>query len=82
MTDPVDGVPLAASQAILNPLSDSAVFLVLTVAPGNEQLVHDALGDISGLVRSVGFRVPDGVLTCITSIGSDAWSRLFDGPRP
>nr|WP_219818270.1 Dyp-type peroxidase [Clavibacter michiganensis] len=82
MTDPVDGVPLAASQAILNPLSDSAIFLVLTVAPGNEQLVHDALGDISGLVRSVGFRVPDGVLTCITSIGSDAWSRLFDGPRP
>jgi putative iron-dependent peroxidase len=82
VTDPLGGQPLPASQAILNPLSDSAIFLVLTVAPGSEEEVHDALGDVSGLVRSVGFRVPSSLLTCITSIGSDAWSRLFDGPRP
>jgi putative iron-dependent peroxidase len=82
VTDPLGGEPLPASQAILNPLSDSAIFLVLSIAPGSEESVHDALGDISGLVRSVGFRVPASLLTCITSIGSDAWSRLFDGPRP
>jgi putative iron-dependent peroxidase len=82
VTDLANGMPLPASQAILNPLSDAAIFLVLTIAPGDEQRVHDALGDISGLVRTVGFRVPSSVLTCITSIGSDAWGRLFEGPRP
>jgi hypothetical protein len=82
VADLASGMPLPASQAILNPLSDAAIFLVLTVAQVDEQRVHDALGDISGLVRTVGFRVPSSVLTCITSIGSDAWGRLFDGPRP
>ncbi len=44
--------------------------------------MHDALGDISGLVRAVGFRDPTKQLSVVTSIGSDAWDRLFSGPRP
>jgi len=44
--------------------------------------VRDFLPDISGLGRSVGFRIPEGALQVVTSIGSDAWDRLFAGPRP
>jgi len=42
--------------------------------------VHDALPDLSGLVRAIGFRDPTKHLSVITSIGSDAWDRLFGGP--
>ena len=38
--------------------------------------------DISGLVRAIGFRDPTKRLSVVTSIGSDAWDRLFSGPRP
>jgi putative iron-dependent peroxidase len=63
-------------------LTPAAIFLVVTIDDGGEAAVHDALGDISGLVRAVGFRDPDKLLSVITSIGSDAWDRLFGGPRP
>lgn len=69
-------------QAVLSPLTESAVFLTLTVADGGEQAVRDLLPDLGGLVRSVGFRLPDEVLTCILGIGSELWDRTFDGPRP
>lgn len=42
----------------------------------------DALADLAGLVRAVGFRDPAKHLTMVTSIASDAWDRLFSGPRP
>ncbi len=38
--------------------------------------------DLSALVRSVGFRSPEGTLSCIMGFGSDAWDRLFGSPRP
>ena len=56
--------------------------MVATIDDGGEQIVHDALGDISGLVRAIGFRDPTKHLSVITSIGSRAWDRLFSGPRP
>ena len=56
--------------------------MVATIDDGGEQIVHDALGDISGLVRAIGFRDPTKHLSVITSIGSWAWDRLFSGPRP
>jgi putative iron-dependent peroxidase len=34
------------------------------------------------LVRSIGFRDPAKRLSVVASIGSDAWDRLFSGPRP
>jgi len=60
----------------------AAVFLVLTIQPGGEEAVRDLLADVSGLRRSVGFRLPEGALAVVTAIGSDAWDRLFAGPRP
>lgn len=75
-------MPAVSPQPVLAPLTPSAIFLVATIDDGGEQAVHDALGDISGLVRSIGFRDPTKRLSAITSIGSDAWDRLFSGPRP
>ncbi|MFH8382407.1 Dyp-type peroxidase [Kitasatospora sp. NPDC018058] len=69
-------------QVVLSPLTGAAVFLVLTVEPGGEDAVRELLPDLAGLRRAVGFRAPEGGLTCVTGIGSDAWDRLFTGPRP
>ena len=63
-------------------MTPAAIFMVATIDDGGEQIVHDALGDISGLVRAIGFRDPTKHLSVITSIGSRAWDRLFSGPRP
>lgn len=69
-------------QAIDAPLTEAAIFLVLTVSEGGEDAVRALCGDMAGLVRSIGFRAPEGQLTCVTGIGSDAWDRLVTGPRP
>ena len=69
-------------QSVLMPLTGSAIFLVVRIEPGGEETTRDLLERVSGLTRSVGFRVPAGNLSCVTSIGSDAWDRLFSGPRP
>ncbi len=69
-------------QAVLTPITEAAIFLVLTVEPGAEDGVRDLLADVSGLKRSVGFRIPEGALECVTGIGSDLWDRLFGDPRP
>jgi putative iron-dependent peroxidase len=75
--------PLARQpQPILRPLTAAATFLVLAVNPGGETAVRDLLGDLAGLQRAIGFRIPDGELTCVAAIGSLAWDRLFAGPRP
>jgi putative iron-dependent peroxidase len=75
-------VPAPLPQPVLAPLTPAAIFLVATIDDGGEQTVHDALPDISGLVRAIGFRDPTKHLSVVTSIGSDAWDRLFSGPRP
>jgi len=75
-------VPAVQPQPILAPLTPAAIFLVVTIDEGGEATVHDALPDLSGLVRAIGFRDPAKRLSAITSIGSGAWDRLFGGPRP
>lgn len=70
------------SQAILTPLTSAAMFLTLTVDSGAEEGVRDVLSDISGLKRSVAFRIPEAGLTCVVGIGAGAWDRLFGAPRP
>jgi putative iron-dependent peroxidase len=70
------------SQPVLRPLTIAAIFLVVTVEPGGEPAVRELLSDLAGLQRSVGFRVPDGQLSCVTGVGSQVWDRLFGGPRP
>ena len=74
-------MPEAEPQAILTPITEAAIFLVLTVDDGFEDEVHGVLEDVSGLRRSVGFRVPDAALTCVVGICSDLWNRLFGAPR-
>ena len=75
-------MPDPLPQPVLAPLTPAAIFLVATIDEGGERSVHDALPDIAGLVRAVGFRDPAKRLSVVTSIGSDAWDRLFSGPRP
>ncbi|MEV0799404.1 Dyp-type peroxidase [Kribbella sp. NPDC050281] len=85
MTDPTLGAAAttrALPQSVLMPLTGSAIFLVVRIEPGGEETTRDLLERVSGLIRSVGFRVPAGNLSCVTSIGSDVWDRLFSGPRP
>jgi putative iron-dependent peroxidase len=72
----------AQPQAIVTPLTEAAIFLTLTVDPGGEEQVRDLIGSVNGLRRSVGFRIPEGELTCIVGIGSDLWDRMFDGAKP
>lgn len=74
----------ARPQPVLTPLTPAAIFLVVTINEGAAAAnrVHDALTNLSALVRSVGFRVPTANLKLVTGIGSGAWDRLFDGPRP
>jgi putative iron-dependent peroxidase len=69
-------------QAVLGPFSEAAIFLVLTVDHGAEDDVRDLLADVAGLTRSVGVRIQEGDLRCITGIGADLWDRLFARPRP
>ncbi|WP_424396845.1 Dyp-type peroxidase, partial [Mycobacterium sp.] len=75
-------MPSAQPQAVLAPLTPAAIFLVVTIDKGGEATVHDALPEISGLVRAIGFRDPTKHLSVIASVGSQAWDRLFDGARP
>ncbi|MEN3284771.1 MAG: porphyrinogen peroxidase [Solirubrobacteraceae bacterium] len=75
-------MPGAEPQSVLTPITEAAIFLVLTVDAGGESQVRDVLADVSGLRRSVGFRIPEGELTCVVGIGSELWDRLFGSPRP
>jgi porphyrinogen peroxidase len=69
-------------QPVLSPLTDAAIFMVLTIQPGGEATVRDLLSDWAGLQRAVGFRAPGAPLACVAGVGSQAWDRLFGGPRP
>ncbi len=75
-------MPAITPQPILAPLTQAAIFLVVTIDDGGETQAHEVLGELSGLVRAVGFRDQSKRLSLVTSIGSDAFDRLFAGPRP
>lgn len=77
-------MPSPISQPVSAPLTRAAMFLVVTINDGSAcaNAVKGLCADLSGLLRSVGFRDPDSRLNCIMAIGSDAWDRLFGVPRP
>jgi putative iron-dependent peroxidase len=77
------GVP-ALAQPVAAPLSRAAIFLVVTLKPEPQtrSTVRSFCGDISGIFRAVEMRDLEAGLSCIMSIGSDAWDRLFGSPRP
>jgi len=77
-----DRVPIDP-QSVDAPLSAFAVFLVVSIVPGQEDAVRAVIADVESITRAVGFRDLDGQLSCIVGIGSDAWDRFgLDGkPR-
>src|SRR5436853_716990 len=71
-------------QPVVAPLAASAIFLVVTVNPGDDHraTVRTFCGDFPALVRAVAFRDLEGYLSCVIAFGSSAWDRLFGGARP
>ena len=78
-----DRVPIDP-QSVAAPLSRSAVFLVVTIAPGDDAAsrVKNVIADVGGLVRAVGFRDLEAQLSCIVRIGSAAWDRFGQASKP
>ena len=72
------------SQLVSSALTKAAIFLVVTMNPGDENRasVLALCADLSALLRSVGFRALEGSLSCIMGFGSGAWDRLFGSTRP
>ena len=77
-------MPSASPQPVVAQLTRAAIFLVVTIKsePECDAVVRGLCGDLSALLRAVGFRDLEGRLTCVMGIGSDAWDRFFGGPRP
>ena len=70
-------------QAVLNALSEAAVFLVVSAndRPGADDRLLDVVSDINSLVRAVGFRqsskaMGSGPLSCVVGFGSSYWDRI------
>lgn len=77
-------MPNAASQAVVAKLTRAAIFLVVRIngGPAADRAVRGLCPDLSALLRAIGFREPEGALSCVMAFGSDAWDRLFGSPRP
>ena len=72
----------ADPQAVLTPITEAAIFLTVVLKEGQEDGVPDLLSEVTGLKRSVGFRLPEGELRCVVGIGARAWDQVFGEPRP
>lgn len=79
-----DVVSTPVPQPVVATLTSAAIFLVVTLKPGEEpEAAARALcADLTGLLRAVGFRDLDGRLSCVMAFGSGAWDRLFGAPKP
>jgi porphyrinogen peroxidase len=77
-------VSRAIPQPVVAPLTNAAIFLVVTMNPGvaARTAVRSLSADLSALLRAVGTHDQHGNLSCIMGIGSDAWDTLFGQPRP
>src|SRR5438270_1939243 len=71
-------------QPVVAPLTRAAIFLVVTVNPGNDHraTVRGFCEDFPALVRAVAFRDLEGYLSCVIGFGSAAWDRFLGNPRP
>lgn len=72
-------------QSVDAPLTNSANFLVVTIADASEAVatVREVLADIDNLAKNVSIRDLDASFACTVGIGSDAWDRVMTGlPRP
>ena len=75
---------IVVPQPVAAPLTRAAIFLVVTINPGerNGAAARLLCAELAGLLRAVGFREPAENLSCIVGFGSEAWDRLFGEPRP
>jgi porphyrinogen peroxidase len=71
-------------QPVVAPLTRAAIFLVVTVNPGDNPraTVRAFCEDFPALVRAVAFRDLEGYLSCVMGFGSSAWDHLFKSARP
>jgi putative iron-dependent peroxidase len=71
-------------QPITGSLTRAAIFLVVTANPDPAAgaAVRSLVSDLGAIVRPIGFREPEGGLSCVVGFGSDVWDRLFGLPRP
>jgi porphyrinogen peroxidase len=76
--------PHIEPQAVVVPLTRAAIFLVLTINPGEESeaAVRGLCAGLASLLRAVGFRDLEGDLSCVIGFSSTAWDRLFGSVRP
>jgi len=72
---------MVTQQFIASP-ARAALFLVLTVNDGSEEVAREVFSDISSITRSVSFRTPAGDLNVVLGLGATLWDRMFDLPRP
>lgn len=77
-------MPFDAPQPFAAPPTQAAIFIVVTINPEEQgaAAVKALCGDLAALVRAIGFRNPQGNLSCVMGIGSDAWDWLFGAPKP
>ncbi len=71
-------------QPVIAPLTRAAIFLVVTVNPGDDHRasVRSFCEDFPALVRAVAFRDLECYLSCVMGFGSAAWDQLFKSARP
>lgn len=79
-----DTEPAPVPQPVLEPLSATALFLVVTAGSAVEDAVtlRDVASDIGSLVRAVGFRELAGSLSCVVGFGSEFWDRVGPSVKP
>ena len=84
MNPPSELNEVVLPQAVVGPLTRSAIFLVVCIRrqPDAYAEVRAFCAALSGLIRAVEFRDVEGGLTCVAGFGSDAWDKLFGSPRP
>jgi len=85
ITSPVtSGAASGIAQPVAAPLARAAIFLVVTLNSGADSCMtlRSFCGDLSALLRAVGFRDIEAGLSCVLAFGSEAWDRLFGAPRP
>ncbi|KAH0523599.1 hypothetical protein TsFJ059_008582 [Trichoderma semiorbis] len=73
---------MSVPQAVQNPLTKAATFLVLTInssSPSAIQTVRSVLSSVQDLSKNVSLRDLNSQFSCAVGIGSDAWDLLTDG---
>ena len=76
---PSSGHPAGARAGDAQPAHRRGDLPRATVDVGGETESVSCSPTSAGLQRSVGFRIPEGELSCVAGIGAGLWDRLFDG---